>query len=177
MKHLFATLLALKLVTGCGLCLRGQATSEYETWSIPSAISDLFTKSPLSKTHEFTYEINPFYIHADFNGDHKLDTAILVKEKSTGKLGIAIFHGGSTRIILLGAGRKSGAGSASDSASFSWMNYWHIFPRGGFGHGSQEGPPMGFKMKGDGIIVGHAESASRLLYWTGKKYAYQQLGD
>ena len=36
--------------------------------------------------------MNPFYLEGDFNGDGALDVAVLIKERGTGKHGIAVVH-------------------------------------------------------------------------------------
>src|ERR1035437_6962145 len=71
-------------------------------FSLPPQVEKVFRQSALSKTYEFTSHVNPYYLQGDFNGDGRLDTAVLIKEKATGKVGIAIFHGGSNKIIKLG---------------------------------------------------------------------------
>jgi hypothetical protein len=141
--------------------------------SIPSYIQDAFDKSPLSKTHEFSFQINPHYLQGDFNGDGKLDTAILVKEKSSGKFGIAIFHQGSRHIILLGAGIKFGIWEDGDN--FDWMNVWSVFLKGPVERGFEAGRPP--KLKGDAILAEHADSASGLIYWNGQQYIWYQQGE
>ena len=52
-------------------------------------------------------------------------TAALVKERSTGKLGIAIVHGTSGKATILGAG--VGIGNAGDD--FEWMDSWQLYSK------------------------------------------------
>jgi hypothetical protein len=54
--------------------------------------------------------MNPSYLEGDFNGDGKMDPAVLVKERSTEKLGIAIVHGTTKKVTILGAGIGIGGG-------------------------------------------------------------------
>jgi hypothetical protein len=54
--------------------------------------------------------MHPFYLHGDFSGDCKADTAILVKNKDSSKVGIAICHGGKDEVFFVGAGTTVGGG-------------------------------------------------------------------
>jgi hypothetical protein len=62
--------------------------------------------------------VNPFYLRGDFDGDGKIDLAVLVDQRSTGKSGIAIIHGVRSKVTILGAG--VGIGSGGDD--FEWMD-------------------------------------------------------
>lgn len=115
--------------------------------------------------------LNPFYLHGDFNGDGRLDTAILIRNSATGKIGIAILHAGAKSIIVLGAGRKFGNGGDD----FRWMDAWHVYPKAPVQRGADETDPP--KLKGDALMVIKTESASGLIYWNGKRYRWYQQGD
>jgi hypothetical protein len=60
---------------------------------IPEVIKRAITTSSLAGNYDLFFRLNPFYLRGDFNGDGKIDVAALVKQRSTGKLGIAILHG------------------------------------------------------------------------------------
>ena len=139
--------------------------------SLPPALRESFDKSPQAKHYAFSAHINPFYLHGDFDGDGQLDTAVWIRERATGKSGIAIFHGKANRLIIVGAGRDLGNGSDD----FSWLNAWHVFRRGPAGQGADGKPPP--KLRGDAIMVIKTEAASALIYWDGKRYGWYQQGD
>jgi hypothetical protein len=63
-----------------------------------------------AKRYAIVSHLNPFYIHGDFNGDGRIDIAVLVKDRDSGKTGIAVVHAGAKSAIILGAGRKFGNG-------------------------------------------------------------------
>lgn len=115
--------------------------------------------------------LNPFYVHGDFNGDGRVDTALLVKHKVSGKIGIAIVQAGAKSAIIVGAGRNFGNGGDD----FKWMDAWHVYPRGPVSRGADETAPP--TLRGDAIMVIKTESASALIYWNGKGYAWYQQGD
>ena len=107
----------------------------------------------------------------DFNGDGRWDTAVLIKERSSGKNGIAIYHGRSNRLIIVGAGQDWGNGSDD----FPGLDAWHVFHRGPVGKGADRKAPP--KLRGDALMVIKTESASTLIYWNGTRYAWYQQGD
>jgi hypothetical protein len=115
--------------------------------------------------------LSPFYLRGDFNGDGKIDVAALVKQRSTGKLGIAIVHGEAEKATILGAGTAIGNGGDD----FEWMDSWQVYSRGRVGRGSDETPIPHFH--GDALLVGKSEAASALIYWNGKHYVWLQQGD
>jgi hypothetical protein len=61
---------------------------------VPAWVVQLFSAKKLDGQSDFAFALNPFYLRGDFNGDGKPDVAILVKNKTPGKLGIAICHNG-----------------------------------------------------------------------------------
>lgn len=145
---------------------------KYETEaSLPAQVVQAFTKAGLSELYAFSAHLNPFFVQGDFNGDGKLDTAILVKQRTTQKIGVAIVHSGSLSVVILAAGREFGNGGDD----FSWMDAWHAFPKGEVSQGAAEGSPP--RLRGDALMVIKTESASALIYWTGKNYAWYQQGD
>jgi hypothetical protein len=115
--------------------------------------------------------MNPSYLEGDFNGDGKMDTAVLVKERSTGKYGIAIVHGKTGKVAILGAG--NGIGNGGDD--FEWMDSWQVYsethPARAQGETSLPRP------RGDALLVEKSEAASALIYWNGKRYVWSQQGD
>lgn len=113
--------------------------------------------------------LNPFYLQGDFNGDGSLDTAVLLREKDSGKVGILIHHGGTRESFVLGAGSASGNGGDD----FSWLNAWRVLE--GHVRASPESP--GKPKSHDALFVTKLEAAGGILYWTGKGYAWKQHGD
>jgi len=53
------------------------------------------------------------------------EIAVLVKQRSTGKLGIAIIHGLANKVTILGAGTLIGNGDDD----FQWMDNWQIYTK------------------------------------------------
>ena len=135
---------------------------------IPDVIGKAIANESLAKKYELSYRMNPSYLHGDFNGDNKIDVAVLVKERSTGKIGIAIIKGVTDKITVLGAGTATGNGSDD----FEWMDSWEIYSKDRIASGTSVP-----KLRGDALLVSRSEAASALIYWDGKRYAWRQQGD
>ena len=111
----------------------------------------------LGTRYELVQKLEPSFYVGDFNGDRKSDVALLIKEKTTAKVGIAIIGGGERMIKIVGAGKSFGNGGDD----FSWMDAWSIRHSG----------------KVDRLYVAKSEAASALICWDGSKYKWQQEGD
>jgi hypothetical protein len=100
-----------------------------------------------------------------------MDTAVLVKERSTGKLGIGIVHGTTGKVSILGAG--IGIGNGGDD--FEWMDSWKVYSKTHGARGREETSVP--RLRGDALMVEKSETASALIYWNGKEYVWSQQGD
>jgi hypothetical protein len=138
---------------------------------IPEAVERAIIRGPLAKKYEVSFSMNPFYLRGDFNRDGKIDVAVLVKQRSTGKSGIAIVHGGTSKVTILGAGTAVGNGGDD----FEWMDTWQVYSkiRVAPGRDVTNVPHL----RGDALLVGKSEAASALICWNGKRYVWLQEGD
>ena len=135
---------------------------------VPEVIDRAITNGLLVKEYALSFRVNPFHLHGDFNGDGKADTAVLVKQRSTGKVGIAIINGATDEVTILGAGTAIGNGGDD----FEWMDSWEIYSKDRMA--SETSIPT---LRGDALLVGKSEAASALIYWNGKRYVWLQQGD
>jgi hypothetical protein len=141
-----------------------------QTENIPRWIREVFTTNKLDAKYAFAFHINPFYLGGDFNGDSVTDAAILVEEKNTRKIGIAIIHRNKNQFFIIGAGRPVWAGDDD----LRWMNIWHIYPKGPVKKGYTIAKPP--TLKGDALVIEKAEASTTLIYWDGKTYRWYGLG-
>jgi hypothetical protein len=139
--------------------------------SLSPPVRRVLESDAAAKRYAIVGHLNPFYIHGDFNGDGRIDTAVLIKDRDSGKTGIAVVHAGAKSVIILGASRKFGNGGDD----FKWMDAWHLYPRGIVERGAGQGAPP--TLRGDALMVIKTESASALVYWNGKRYNWYQQGD
>ncbi len=138
---------------------------------IPESVQRAMGNSSLVKNYDLSLHMDPFYLSGDFNGDGKIDVAVLVKQRSTGKLGIAIVHGESDKITVLGAGTAIGNGGDD----FAWMDTWQVYSKSAAAQ--QRDKTHAPHVRGDALLVGKNEAASALIYWNGKRYVWHQQGD
>ena len=138
---------------------------------LPEEVKKALTNGSPGKEYDLSFRINPSYLEGDFNGDGKMDVAVLVKERSTGKVGIAIVHGTTGKVTILGAG--IGIGNGGDD--FEWMDSWQVYPKTRADHAAGETSVP--RLRGDALLVEKSEAASALIYWNGKRYVWSQQGD
>ena len=139
--------------------------------NIPEVVEKAIVKGPLAKEYDVSFRVNPSYLRGDFNGDGKIDIAVLVKQRSTGKLGIAIINGATDKVTILGAGVAIGNGGDD----FEWMDTWQVYPKDRVARGA--GEAIVPRLRGEALLVGKSETASALIYWNGKRYVWFQQGD
>ena len=138
---------------------------------VPDAVKRALTNGSTERKYDLSFRMKPSYLEGDFNGDGKIDVAALVKERSTGKLGIAIVHGATGKVIIIGAG--IGIGNGGDD--FGWMDSWQVYSKTRVAHA--EGEISVPHLRADALLVQKSEAASALIYWNGKRYVWSQQGD
>jgi hypothetical protein len=136
--------------------------------NIPEPLKRAIETGSLTKDYELSFHVKPFYLRGDFNGDGKIDIAALVKQRSTGKIGIAIINEATGRVTVVGAGTVIGNGGDD----FGWLDSWGIYPKNRVASGTNSP-----RLRGDALLVSKSEAASALIYWNGKRYVWLQQGD
>lgn len=132
-------------------CLTVDAGEEPPAWSLKVFNEKLRTR------YELVQKLQPSFYVGDFNGDGTSDVALLIRERTTAKVGIAIVQGGEGKVRIVGAGKSFGNGGDD----FSWMDAWSIRHTGNV----------------DRLQVARSEAASAVIYWDGSRYKWQQEGD
>ena len=157
--------------------LKTKAITQSGAPSSPSsrAVDDLsetvkraLANGAFARDYDISSRVNPSFLHGDFDGDGIMDVAAFVKQRSTGKFGIAIVHGANNKVTILGAGTAIGNGGDN----FEWMDSWEIYSKDRATKGTSAP-----KLRGDAILVSKSEAASALIYWNGKRYVWLQQGD
>jgi hypothetical protein len=138
---------------------------------VPDAVKEALTNGSAGKKYDLSFQIKPSYLEGDFDGDGNMDTAVLVKERSTNKVGIAIVNSTTRKVTILGAGTAIGHGGDD----FEWMDSWKIYSKKRAAHAPSETSVS--RLRGDALLVEKNEAASALIYWNGRKYVWSQQGD
>lgn len=117
--------------------------------------------------YKFDNRFNPLYLEADFNGDTEIDIAIPIEEIHSGKKGIAIIHGSTTEVHIIGAGKKYKNGSGDD---INFFDIWLV-------NRNKINPPgidetKNLILKNPSIQVEKSEVGGGQLYWNGQEYEY-----
>src|SRR5689334_8191252 len=87
-------------LVACGTVLAAEPTWQ-ELQNLPSWASPIFSEQRFASTYALSARINPYFLQGDFNGDGRLDVAVLVQQKRTMQYGIAILHAGSMTPIVV----------------------------------------------------------------------------
>jgi hypothetical protein len=164
-----ATAFMSLLLTASACCAQ-----EVQSENIPNEILMPVGQGHFATLYALDSSINPFYLRGDFDGDGRPDYAVRIKSKTGSESGIAVWLSSLHKFMVLGAGvpfRVSG----TTVKSLDFLNTWQVFSKGAVERGVESGPPP--QLKGDAIWAGKAESASGLIYWNGKSFAWYQQGD
>jgi hypothetical protein len=138
--------------------------------AIPPRDAEQFRARGLFAKYFISAVILPCSIRGDYDGDGRGDVAFSIENQSTGERGIAICRSSRKTCDVLGAGTPF-----DRQTDLSWMDQWSKFARGPVGRGAGEGPPP--RLRGDAILAEKSESASGLIYWNGRRFAWYQQGD
>jgi len=144
------------------LLLSTRATTA-DSDAIPDWAKEVFSQK-LAVRYRYFNGLHPSHLEADFNGDKKQDVAVLIRNKSSGKIGIAIVLR-DKGMTILGAGTPFGNGGDN----FDWMDRWSISKKDSGG-----GTPT---LIGDALLLEKMDSASAIVFWDGKEYHWYQQGD
>ena len=140
--------------------LAGQG-STYATSNLPRWAGAALQSQHFGERYELYLGVNPFYQRGDFDGDGEPDLAILVREKTTRKVGIAILHRRTGDLHIVGAGIPLGNGGDD----FAWLGVWRVEPA------------PNSALRREALYVEKPESAGGLIYWNGSRYVWVQMGD
>jgi hypothetical protein len=165
------TILGILLIVATAASGESRQSDPAQQSTVPQSVTELFKKTGFDRLYDFSSHLKPSYLRGDFDGDGKLDIAILVRQKSTGKIGIAVCHSSTNKILLIGA--ETSVGNGGDN--FDWMDIWNVTPKATAAR--QVGKAAAARLKGDTIHVEKSESASALIYWSGARYVWRQQGD
>jgi hypothetical protein len=120
---------------------------------------------PSLAAFEIVYRLNPHYQQGDFDGDGRLDIAVLIRRRTTHQEGVVIVHRRDLSVHVLGAGRALGNGGDD----FAWLDEWSVRPGADVHDVRARGR--------DALYVGKSESGGGLIWWSGREYGWTQWGD
>lgn len=109
---------------------------------------------------QLSSHLKPQVLIGDFDGDSLPDVAIMVENRASHKIGIALLHRKGAVSRVIGAGREFGNGGDN----FDWADSWKIESR------TKSRPT-------DAIVIERESSASALIYFAKGMYQWKQRGD
>ena len=131
MKQIFGHLLLVSLLS-CGdrtqtiknSTIDSVAKADIET--VKQILPTPSNQYGFDTTYDIAIEHKPYLVTGYLNADDILDTAILVRHKSTGKDALFIKHGKKNKIFLLQEGKDLG----TDFPDFNWVGQFEIIKKG-----------------------------------------------
>jgi hypothetical protein len=136
-------------------------SAPYEMW-------DLFQESGLDQEYNINLtHLNPFYYQADFDGDSKIDFAVLLSKKGEDLDRLAILSG-SKNVFWL---------DKSDELAYPQLTAWHVHPKSLEVETSPFEDTNAPKLIGDGLMIIKVEASSALIYWNGNRFISYWQGD
>lgn len=124
------------------------------------------------------FDINPFYLRGDFNGDGENDLAFWVREEASGKKGIIIIHSTLDSLYVFGAGRHFTDWDRIDTDTWNVISKGTIFDRLWRSEpelGIEEGKP--FQFENEAVSPTYIAKSSFAIYWKDGKYYRIPLAD
>src|SRR5262249_40681465 len=101
------------------------ASAQVDEYNLPSAVQQCLNNEQQNDL-VLSGRINPFFLRGDFNGDGKMDFAVLVVQRVTGKQGIAICLTGERSPIVIGAGRMFALEGGKQFDDLKSFDAWKI---------------------------------------------------
>jgi hypothetical protein len=148
---------------------------EDQGYSMPAEVTVCLGRVELSQRFTVDMTLNPFYLRGDFDNDGKPDYLVRVVSSQHSKRGLIACWGkrGATPTVI-GAGRSI---PSSINAQFDDLPMigWYVYGRRPVEQGVGEDDPP--RLRGEAVVVHVRESASGILYWTGKAFRWYQQGD
>lgn len=155
----------------------GQGNKEYEDFVVESSLPDdlyhFYNKENIKSIYSIRTDLNPFYLRGDFDGDKIQDYALGIVQRKTNKKGILIYHSGTKKHFIIGAGQSLNVKHPGDD--FHWMDAWKVYMDKEVEIGVGESEKI--HLKGEAILAIKLEAASGLIYWTGREFKWYQQGD
>lgn len=164
------SLVVLIAVTLIARGAAAQSLTVQQLNAVPDWARRVIERPAFVSVYDLDAHVNPFCQRADFDGDGKLDFAAIIRERSSGKIGIAIIHRSTGALFIVGAGKSGIHGD-----DYAWIDAWSVFDKDVVAQGAGGGPPP--KLEGDALLIFKTDAASAILWWTGSGYRWYQQGD
>ena len=147
-------------------CARDVASNQ--DTGVPDSLWRIASSAGMDSVYAISLSLQyPPYLSGDFDGDGVGDAAVLIEHRATGKVGIAVVHGGTRRVTILGAG-----GAAAGPQDLSWIDGWDVFRKEATIHLTIRDRPNA-RLMADALWVGKRDSASAFYVWTGSRYDWE----
>ena len=154
------TILTLAAVSGFAASYSSQ---NYD--NLPKGVYTQLKELGFFDVYDIYFQNNPFMQRGDFNADGRVDIALQVISKLSGKRGILIMHQGERYTHILGAGKEWGIWGDD----FDWLTVWKV--------DSYTMKKSRYNADVEALILNHPSHPKSLVYWNGEKYDFHEMED
>jgi hypothetical protein len=130
---------------------------------VPQQVVHEFKKISFWEHYEIDYEVNPFYLRADFDGDSKPDFAVLCIRKSDKSRFVAVALSKKRKPVFVPLDPEK------------QIDGWEVFSKAIVKLPENDGAKVPPKLFGDAILLKFG--VTLLLYWDGNKFRAYALND
>ena len=134
---------------------------------VPDSIWSIASGAGLDSLYAISLALRaPPYEEVDFDGDGLKEAAVLVENRSTGKIGIVIVNRRTRQATILGAG--SGSAGPDD---LGWIDVMDVYHNGSIDTtiGDRPNSPH----TGDALWVARRDSVNAFYIWTSRGFVYE----
>jgi hypothetical protein len=142
----------------------GQEPTDWTRKNLPLWAWGVVAAESFTSEYELSTILNPYFRRGDWDGDGRPDLAILIRQRSSGKTGIALVQRANQIPQVVGAGTPFGNGGDD----FKWMLVWRVEPA------ARVRPDWTF---GSDVICLEKGEIGGCIYWDGTAYQWYQAGD
>ena len=147
-------------------CARDVASSSDA--DVPDSIWGIAAKAGIDSAYAISMSMQaPPYVTADFDGDKVPDAAVLVENRATGKLGVAIVHRGTRNVSILAAG--SGSAGPDDLDGMKEWDPHHKGTTPTYVSPYRPNTPL----IGDALWVALKDSTIGFYIWNGSRFVFE----
>jgi len=132
----------------------------YAEWNLPTWVPGALHDAGFAARYELFLDLNPYFQVGRFDEDDAVDVALQIRERASGKRGVAFVHSRDRSVHIVAAGQQLAPGL--DDFSAIWV--WRVQARAEIDVSRGGGRDL--------LLVSKPEASTIRLWWDGHHYAF-----